>query len=116
MVHSTHAARQSSSGKRQGPFFPSSLLSINVDVSPVWTLQYHRCDAARSIFLPKLVAVVAIACPRTYPLTTLVVVVGTDTLEVGEDEAMPNMSRLRVHPAIVAWRDALWWEDLTALS
>jgi hypothetical protein len=39
---------------------------------------------------PRLV--VAIACPRTTPFTVLVVVVGTDILEVGEDKAMPDMS------------------------
>jgi hypothetical protein len=39
---------------------------------------------------PRLV-IVAIACPTLF--TVLVVVVGTDILEVGEDKAMPNMSR-----------------------
>jgi hypothetical protein len=43
------------------------------------------------------------------------VVVGTDMLDIGEDEAVPNITfrtSLPVHPAMVLEKDALWLKDV----
>ena len=66
---------------------------------------------------PRLV--VAIACPRTTPFTVLVVVVGTDILEVGEDKAMPDMSHcapaFQSVPPLYPGETACGGKTLTAL-